>query len=421
MLRSMMFKTKYTLEIFSEETKGMKIFLLTPIYATTTQGAGATPVVHYFAKEWVKQGHEVYVYNLQAKFPSIFYWIGKKFQHQLNTRLGMLVPTEKPTESFCVEDGVKIHRVCMKKMMPHSEYKCSQIDYALKIIGEGCKEYGVPDVFVGHWDNPQMNILIRLKELYNRHTALVLHNNEFNLEKTYGNEVVEHLKQIDVIGFRSLVGKKNFEAKYFVPKRSFIASSGVADVFIKEGETFVPSFNNAPRNFVFVGSLIARKYPCAILEALSKVYVDKDFHVTFIGDGSERGTIESYAKENNLEANCLFTGRVGRHEIIEHLKNSDVFVMISSGEIFGLVYLEAMALGLIPIGSKNEGIDGIIQNGKNGFLCKAGDVNELSEVIARIKTMSNEELAFISNNAKKTAQEYSDANVAVCYLENLRV
>ena len=399
----------------------MKIFLLTPIYATTTQGAGATPVVHYFAKEWVKQGHEVYVYNLQAKFPSIFYWIGKKFQHQLNTRLGMLVPTEKPTEGCYVEDGVKIHRVCMKKMMPHSEYKCSQIEYALKIIGEGCEEYGVPDVFVGHWDNPQMDILIHLKELYNRTTALVLHNNEFNFEKTYGNEVVERLKQIDIIGFRSLVGKKNFESKYFVPKHSFIASSGVSGQFIDKGEAFSPSFEDGVHNFVFVGSLISRKYPCEVLKALSMVYKDKDFKVTFIGDGQERKSIEKFAIENELEANVVYTGRIGRDEIITYLRKSEAFVMISSGEIFGLVYLEAMALGLIPIGSRNEGIDGTIQDGKNGFLCKAGDVNELSEILTHMRTMSKDELTFISNNAKKTAHDFSDTNVAVNYLDNLKI
>ena len=34
----------------------MKIFVLTPIYATTTSMQGATPVVHYFTREWVKMG-----------------------------------------------------------------------------------------------------------------------------------------------------------------------------------------------------------------------------------------------------------------------------------------------------------------------------------------------------------------------------
>ena len=35
----------------------MKLFVITPIYATTTEGDGATPLVHYFAQEWVKMGH----------------------------------------------------------------------------------------------------------------------------------------------------------------------------------------------------------------------------------------------------------------------------------------------------------------------------------------------------------------------------
>ena len=412
-----MFRRRYTRVIYLEEIDEMKIFLLTPIYETTTQGSGATPVVHYFAKEWVQLGHEVYVYNLQAKFPSLFYWVARKFQHQLNTRLGMLVPTEKPIEGYSTTDGVEVHRVCLRKLMPHSEYKSSQIDYAVKVIERGCKRYGVPDVFIGHWDNPQMDILIRLKELYNRSTALVLHSNKFNLEEKYGDSVVDRLKEIDVIGFRSLIGKKNFEAKYFVPKRSFIASSGVSDNFIQAGESFCPSFENGVRNFVFVGSLISRKYPCEVLKALSMAYEDKDFKVTFIGDGQERMAIEAYAYEKGLEDNVVFTGRIGRDEIIKYLKGAEVFVMISLGEVFGLVYLEAMALGLISIGSKNEGIDGIIKDGENGFLCKAGDVGELSDILVQMRRMCEKHLLMISNNAKKTAQEYSDSNAAARYLE----
>ena len=93
--------------------------------------------------------------------------------------------------------------------------------------------------------------------------------------------------------------------------------------------------------------------------------------------------------------------------------------MISSTEIFGLVYLEAMALGLIPIGSRNEGIDGVIRDGENGFLCKAGDVDELTSILERIKKMPSEEISKISIYAKKTAFDYSDESVAKRYLNAL--
>ena len=93
--------------------------------------------------------------------------------------------------------------------------------------------------------------------------------------------------------------------------------------------------------------------------------------------------------------------------------------MISKAEIFGLVYLEAMALGVIPIGSKNEGIDGIIVDGENGFLCEAGNKDELAEVLKRIKGLPSEELDAISKKAMETARDYSDEGVARKYINSL--
>ena len=58
-----------------------------------------------------------------------------------------------------------------------------------------------------------------------------------------------------------------------------------------------------------------------------------------------------------------------REEVIRQMDNHDVFVMISRNETFGLVYLEAMARGCITIASRNEGFDGVIEHGVNGFLC----------------------------------------------------
>ena len=48
---------------------------------------------------------------------------------------------------------------------------------------------------------------------------------------------------------------------------------------------------------------------------------------------------------------------------------------------FGLVYLEAMARGCITVASRDEGFDGIIQDGVNGFLCKSGDETELVQYL----------------------------------------
>lgn len=398
----------------------MKIVLLTPIYATHTSMQGATPVVHYFTREWVKNGSDVKVYHLVPRFPKPFYRFAKLFQHQLNTRLGMLVPTDYPEDCDYIADGVKVCCRGLKKIKPHSRYSQKQLNKAIRLIESDCYANGVPDVFIGHWDNPQLDILCALKAKFHKPVCLVLHNNRFHLEDVYGNQTQEMLSQMDMVGFRNRFAQVDFIAKYGHPKNSFIASSGVAQAFLDAGESLQRSFEKPVLHFVFVGSLIARKYPRLIVQALNKVYPDGGYRLTYIGDGAERSLIEKDLAQLSIKGEVMFTGRIPREQIIEHLRDADVFVMISKAEIFGLVYLEAMAMGVIPVGAKNEGIDGIVQDGVNGFLCSAGDVDELSVVLARIREMDSRRLSTMSQNAKETAQRYSDANVATEYIKALQ-
>lgn len=105
-------------------------------------------------------------------------------------------------------------------------------------------------------------------------------------------------------------------------------------------------------------------------------------------------------------------------QVVEHLKNSAVFIMISRKETFGLVYLEAMATGCITVAARGEGFDGIIEDGVNGFLCEAGNVAELTEIIIRkIKTMPPKNLQKISRKAIETAIELTEEKAAKRYLE----
>lgn len=400
----------------------MKIFVLTPIYATETTTRGATPVVHYFAREWVKLGHEVTVFHIDTKFPSFMYWIGSHFKHQLNTRLGILVPVESPNDADYVAEGVKVHKICLKKIIPHSRFSKKQIQKAFISIVNECIDEGAPDWFVGHWDNPQLELLDVLKKEFGKKTCLVLHSNNPRFERLYGETGIQMLNDLDAIGFRSMIAKRNYEKSYGSPEHSFIAASGVSESFIRAGIGINKIVEHPIQNFVFVGSLIERKYPSAVVTALSRVYPNGDFTMTYIGDGAERSNIEEEYQKLGRIGTLKFTGRIPRDEIIAYLTQADVFVMISRAEIFGLVYLEAMALGVIPIGSRDEGIDGIITDGENGFLCKAGDVDELSRVLLYIKQLSSEKLSLLSQKAKETALKYSDESVAksyIGYLSNL--
>lgn len=396
----------------------MKIFVLTPIYATTTSMQGATPLVHYFTKEWVLLGHEVHVFHLIPQYPKVYYVVGRRFQHQLNTRLGQLVPTEMKGRYESKFDGVMVHGFPIKKILPHHRYRKSQLNKALRYIIQYCEKIGIPDVFVGHWDNPQLDLLNMLKLKYHKPVALVLHNNDFHLENTYGKDVKKLLYNIDYLGFRSIAAKNKYEKIYGSVQKSFMAFSGVSSEFIKAGETPV-SFERIVDSYIYTGSLINRKHPKAVVDSLKNVYNKAPFKLVYVGNGAEQAVIESENKELVKNGQVIFTGRIPRREVINWLKESQVFVMISEREVFGLVYLEAMALGLIPIGACGEGIDGIIKDGENGFLCKAGDEEELSRIISKIRNLSTAELQQLSLNARQTALSFSDEQVAKSYLNSI--
>ena len=91
--------------------------------------------------------------------------------------------------------------------------------------------------------------------------------------------------------------------------------------------------------------------------------------------------------------------------------------MVSRDEAFGLVYLEAMSRGCITIAARNEGIDGVIVHGVNGFLCEAGNEDELVNLLRHIDSLSENELIKISSNAIETARNMTIVETSKNYIE----
>ena len=199
---------------------------------------------------------------------------------------------------------------------------------------------------------------------------------------------------------------------------TFQCYSGIPEQYIPEVAVNRP-FEEV-KSFVFVGTLIKRKYPAEIIPAVVKAFGTEDFEINYIGKGAEDKAIVENAGRLGVSDKVHLLGRMSRDEVVAHLQQSNVFVMNSRSEAFGLVYLEAMAQGCLTIASWKEGFDGIIRDGENGFLCKAGDVDDLAATIQRIRTMSPEQRKKISENAVLTARELTDTKAAASYLEELK-
>ena len=398
----------------------MRIFLLSSVYPSKYTVKGTTPVVHYFAKEWVSAGHQVHVFHTESAFPKFYYFFGRPFKKMLDSKLGHLIPTQVPKEYDEIKDGVCVTHISMRKLKPHGRFPTKQIYRAFDIISLYIQKEGLPDCFVGHWDNPQLELLHLLKDHFHKPTCIVYHSNHFShLNKCYGNDTEALVKDVNLVGFRNITAQAAYQKLFGKPILSFIAASGVSKPFIEAGAGY-EKVNNEVMRFVYVGALINRKYPVVVIESLHQSYQQESFEITYIGEGDDKKKVQQRFDDLGCKGKLTFTGRIPREEVIQYLKQSDVFVMISKGELFGLVYLEAMALGCITIAGRHEGIDGIIEDGVNGFLCEAGDASELASIITRIRNMSPDELRAMSVRAKETANAYSDVNVANNYIIELR-
>ena len=393
----------------------MNILLITPIYPGPGIPKTDTPVVHYLAREWVKEGHRVKVFFIPAVFPVLFYRVASLIKDYLSSRVGFGVRTEKPLDMEYVIDGVPVVRLGQKKLIPHSMPSVSSFKKITETIKKKCNDEGfVPDYVVGHFANPSLMIMSMMRDVYKAVFCYVAHGgSELDV---YGKKAASLLDNIDIIGFRSRHIREVVSKRYSWERPCFMCYSGIPESFIEKKKD--RSFSKV-RSFLYVGTLIKRKYPSALVQAVNDAIGGGDFEINYVGSGKESKRIMEMAERKGCEKKVRLLGRVSREEVRKMMDRNDVFVMISRNEAYGLVYLEAMSRGMITIASKNEGFDGIIEDGKNGFLCEAGNVAELTRVINRIRSMNEEELQAISENAWKTAAELTDRKVANAYLNSL--
>ena len=397
-----------------------KVLLITPGYYADDINIERSPVINYFAREWVKQGHGVIVCHLPAQFPGIVRFMAKPFARKLEAMLNVSVNCDRVYEREDYDENVMVYRVPLNKTIPHSRYSPKQINFAVeKIISFLSKNNFAPDVLISHFVNPGVEVMRELKNRLKVPSCVVLHGEENEFNRLFGKESKDYLSSVDVFGFRSKPIKERFESVNGLVNKWFYCYSGVPDSFLADIDIKRDyHFNN---RFIYAGSLIRLKNVDAFIDGVVKEYSPNgDFSIAVIGKGKEESTLLGRKESYGLSDEQLkMLGYLSRERVREEMKKADVFVMISSPEAFGLVYLEAMSVGTIPIASRGEGFDGILIDGYNGYLCDPGNSDELASIIGRMRRMSQQELQTISDNAKKTAASMTDEGTARDYIANV--
>ena len=392
----------------------MNILFITDLYPVKSDEKTTPRTLLTFVEEWKKMGHNVDIlkpnfilnsflrgkpFYKSGQYGDVFninywtpFWFDVKRKFNGNSRLGTLAQLNKHNYNIVVAH------------MP------SGILFADKL--------GLP--FVAGIHNSDIEVLT--KTLYKIH---------------FKNRLEKALRNTKAIACRSFVLRDKLLKLYpEFEEKTFVAPSGID----KKAAMFLDAKQNekhsADTNFsrftshVSLSSdmnhslLTTHHSPIKVLTCAhfkKRKNIDKVikackglecFELTVIGDGKERKKLEK------IDKNVIFTGRLPHDEVLAKMRNSDIFVLPSVGETFGMVYLEAMASGCITVCTKGDGIDGIIKDRENGFLTEPNS-ESVKETLLNIKNLAKEELNSLYTNSFNTIQHYTSTLCAERYLQQI--
>lgn len=138
--------------------------------------------------------------------------------------------------------------------------------------------------------------------------------------------------------------------------------------------------DGAAIRIVSCGRLVRRKNYGTLIDAVAAL-PDLDLRLTLMSDGPEHDRLAERAKALGIADRVTFAGFVDEATKGELLATSDIFVLASEHEGFGLVYLEAMHHGLPIVATRDGGQEDFLKDGETGFLVPRGEVAPLAEAI----------------------------------------
>ena len=342
----------------------MKILVITDLYPIKEEEKSTPRTIYDFVRGWKNQGHEIRVIKPNFLFNSFI--------------------RKKPFYKSGIYGDVE------------------NINYFLPFLGNIKSKIRTdfePDITIAHMPSG----LIFANKLKRQFVAgvhvsdlEVLTNPIYSVY--FKHELELAYKNAKKIACRSEVLRKKFLAIF--PEyalKTFVAYSGIDERLIIKKEW---QKKNKYR-VLACANLIARKNIDKVILECEKY---DNVELTIIGDGKERQKLE------RLSVKPQFLGRLNHDKVIEEMRKSDIFLLPSRNETFGMVYLEAMASGCITVCSENDGIAGIIKDNENGYFWRAGIVGEIIN-----SDMQN----FVLDNTYKTIINYTQIRACENYIENI--
>ena len=172
---------------------------------------------------------------------------------------------------------------------------------------------------------------------------------------------------------------------------------------------------NGEKLLVHVSNFRPVKRPIDCIEIFARVKEEfHDVRLVMVGDGPERSAAKYRAESLGVGEDTVFVGKKGN--IADYLGVSDIFLLPSELESFGLAALEAQACELPVIATRIGGIPEVVNDGERGYLSDIGDVEKMAANTLRLLRDDEMRRAFGTRGREISVQRYSTQAIIPQYI-----
>ena len=289
-----------------------------------------------------------------------------------------------------------------------------------------------PDVIIiGGYHHPSSLLALLYTKLFKRRVILWCESNKYDFRVNY--LLKEFYKRWFVRNCDGYIvpGKASFE--YLISlgarlEKIWTAPNAVdndyfsrsCDKYRKTKEIFKQSKGYPKKLILYVGRLIEQKGILDLLKAFQILFREQsDLGLLVIGTGEQEEQCEEFCRINNLK-NIFFVGFLHQEELPVYYAISDIFVLPTRSDPWGLVLNEAMACKLPVISSDVAGATyDLISQGENGYIFKKGNIQQLT---AYIEGILNDEQKRIRMGQRSfdIIKDYSPSKCAQGFIQAIR-
>jgi N-acetyl-alpha-D-glucosaminyl L-malate synthase BshA len=151
------------------------------------------------------------------------------------------------------------------------------------------------------------------------------------------------------------------------------------------------------------------------IRIFEKVQKEIPAKLILVGDGPDRSECERLSRQLDLCDTVKFLGK--QEGLVEILSSSDLFLIPSQSESFGLAALEAMACGLPVISSSVGGLPELVKHNETGFIAEIGDVDRMAKYALELLGNEKKYKLFSENSRQRAVNKFDKSIVVPLYEE----